>query len=415
MQHKVIADRVGQQDAGAAASFDVRPSQRAMGVRYAIRDIVVLAEQAKAAGKELLNLNIGDPLLYDFQTPRHIIEATYQAMLSGHNGYASSAGVPEALEAIRNEAARLGYRNIQDIFITSGVSEGIEVATAALLDAGENLLIPAPGYPLYEATLAKLGFEAVYYHLDESNGWQPDVDQIARLINSRTRGIAVLNPNNPTGAIIPRDTLKAILDLAAHHGLVVISDEIYSKLIFEPDAYVPIATLSPEQPVLTFNGMSKAYLVPGFRIGWGILTGQERHVGEYREAIAKMLRVRLCASHPAQFAIKPALEGDQSHIPVVVEKLRRRRDMIVPLLNSFSKIHCFQPQAAFYAFPRLEISRPDNEFVADLIRQTGVIVVPGTGFGQPPGTKHFRLVFLPPEDTLQRAAHLIGDFAGSWQ
>jgi alanine-synthesizing transaminase len=401
--------------AGVASSYSVRPSERSADIHYAIRDIVVVAQQAQAAGKELISLNIGNPNAYDFYTPAHVIEAAYRAMQAGHNGYAPSEGVGEALVAIRKEASLRGIRNIQDVFITSGVSEGIEIAVAALMDTGDNLLIPAPGYPLYEATLAKLGLQGVYYYLDESNGWQPDVDEIARLINNRTRGIVLINPNNPTGAIFHREVLRGILDLAARHGILPITDEIYDKLLLDPEEYAPLASLAADQPVLTFNGLSKAYVVPGFRIGWGILSGHEREVADYREAVAKMLRVRLCASHPMQFSIRPALEGDQGHIPVMVEKLRRRRDLTVSLLNSYAGIHCFRPQAAFYAFPRLEIARSDDEFVKGLIRETGVVVVPGGGFGMPPETKHFRLVFLPPEETLGKAIRLIGEFAERWR
>ena len=415
MKNSYQKSGAGQSQAGIAASCPVRPSERSSRMHYAIRDILKLAQEAQAAGKEILPLNIGDPLAYDFRTPSHIIEATYQAMLAGHNGYGPSAGVEEALEAIRREASNQGIQNIQDVFITTGVTEGIDAALGALLNTDENLLIPSPGYPLYDTTLEKFGVEGKYYRLDESNGWQPDLSDIARLINNKTRGIAVINPNNPTGAVWHRELLKGILDLAARHGLLVISDEIYSKLLLDPVEHVPIASLSPEQPVLTFNGLSKAYLVPGFRIGWGILSGEARDVADYGEAIAKMLRARLSASHPAQFAIRAALEGDQSHIAGVVEKLKRRRDLTVSLLNSIPSIHCFPPQAAFYAFPRLDIARSDKEFVADLIRQTGVLVVPGTGFGMPPGSKYFRLVFLPPEETLGKALRLIGEFAKGWR
>jgi alanine-synthesizing transaminase len=416
MEDRYRTTNVGRSSGAAvSASVAIKPSERSGRVRYAIRDIVVLAEKARAAGRTLLNLNIGDPNLYDFQTPAHVIEATHQAMLAGHNGYAASAGIEEALDAIRREAHANGIRNIQDIFVTSGVSEGIEIAMASLIDTGDNILIPSPGYPLYEATLAKLGCDPLSYELDEENGWQPDVQRMAGLINERTRGIVIINPNNPTGAVIHRDVLTEILDLAARHGLMVFSDEIYNKLIFDQNDYVPAAALAPDQPVLTLNGMSKSYCVPGFRIGWGILTGQESQVADYREAMAKMLRVRLCANHPAQYAIRPALDGDQSHIAVMVEKLKSRRDLIVSMLNSIPKVHCFPPQAAFYAFPRLDIARSDDEFVKELIMETGVVVVPGSGFGQRPGTRHFRLVFLPPEETLKQAIGRIGEFARKWQ
>ena len=387
----------------------VKPSQRSAEIHYAIRNIHL----AQAAGKKLLFLNIGDPLQFDFSTPSHIVEATYQAMLAGKTGYAPSSGVEEATQAIRDEAGRQGIQNVQDVFLASGVSEAIEIALASLINPGENLLIPSPGYPLYQAVLTKFGAEAVPYYLDESNGWQPDPDEIARRINSRTRGIVVINPNNPTGAVYSREVLSAILDLAARHGLVAFSDEIYSKLVLDPVSHVSLASLAPELPVITFNGLSKAYLVPGFRIGWGILSGEGSSVADYQKAIGKMLRLRLCANHPEQFAIRPALEADQSHISEMIAKLRRRRDLIDSLLNSIPGISCVRPQAAFYAFPRLEISGSDQEFISSLIRETGVVVVPGSGFGQQPGTKHFRLVFLPPEETLRQALQHIGDFMRS--
>ena len=401
--------------AGTAAAAEVRPSERGAQMRYAIRDVLKVAQQAREAGKQLVPLNIGDPLLFDFRTPAHMIEATYQAMLSGHNGYAPSVGIPEAIEAVRAEAARQGIGNVQDVFLTSGVSEAVEVALAGLLNTGENVLIPSPGYPVYEVSLAKLGFDATHYYLDESNAWQPDLDDIARRINNKTRALVVINPNNPTGAVCRREALLGILGLAARHGLVIFCDEIYNKLLLDPVDYVSLASLAGELPVVTFNGLSKSHLVPGFRIGWAILSGGQRSLANYSEAIAKMLRARLSANHPAQFAVRPALEGDQGHIPAMIAKLKSRRDLTVALLNSLPNVHCFSPQAAFYAFPRLEIARSDAEFVTELVQETGVIVVPGTGFGQAPGTQHFRLVFLPPEDSLRDALDRIGEFARKWQ
>lgn len=393
---------------------EVKPSERSTRMRYAIRDIMLVAEEAQKAGKELVRLNIGDPLLFDFETPRHLIEATFEAMLAGNNGYAPSSGTAEALRAIRAEAERDGIRNVQEVFVAAGVSEAIELTFAALLNPGENVLIPSPGYPLYEAALIKLGAEPVPYALDEQDRWQPDLDDMARRVNDKTRAVVLINPNNPTGAVCSRDTLRGILEFASRRGLVVFADEIYSRLLLDPVEHIPLASLAPEWPVVTLNGLSKAYLAPGFRMGWIIVSGEEKSLLHYREAIAKMMRARLSAHHAAQFAIRTALEGNQSHIPKAIEKLRRRRDLTVSLLNSYSKIHCVAPQAAFYAYPRLEISGRDTEFVKDLVRQTGVIVVPGDGFGQAPGTKHFRMVFLPPEETLEKALRLIGEFAQKW-
>ena len=383
-------------------------------MRYAIRDIMVVAQQAQAAGKQLLRLNIGDPPAFDFVTPRHVVEAAFEAMLAGNTGYAPSSGIAEALRAIRAECERDGIRSIQEVFVSAGVSEAIEVCIAALLNPGENLLIPSPGYPLYEAALLKLGGEPVAYQCDEQDGWQPDLDDMARQVNSRTRGIVVINPNNPTGAVCRRDTLSGILEIAARHGLVVFADEIYNKLLLDPLEHVPLGSLTEDLPIVTFNGLSKAYLAPGFRMGWIVVSGPQQGLVQYREAIAKMLRVRLSAHHAAQFSIPAALEGSQQHLPGVIEKLRRRRDLTVSLLNAIPKVNCVPPRAAFYAFPRIDIARPDSEFVMDLVRETGVLVVPGSGFGQAPGTQHFRMVFLPPEETIQKALHLLGDFLQKW-
>ncbi|MBI2819113.1 MAG: aminotransferase class I/II-fold pyridoxal phosphate-dependent enzyme [Acidobacteria bacterium] len=383
-------------------------------MRYAIRDIMLVAQEAQAAGKKLLRLNIGDPPAYDFKTPRHIIEATFEAMLAGNTGYAPSSGTNEALRAIRAESERQGIRSIQEVFVSAGVSEAIEVCLAALLNPGENVMIPSPGYPLYEAALLKLSGEPLTYQCDEQDGWQPDLDDIARRVNSKTRAIVVINPNNPTGAVFRRETLCGILEIASRHGLVVFSDEIYSKLLLDPVEHVPMGSLSETLPIVTFNGLSKTYLAPGFRMGWIVVSGPAKGLVQYREAIAKMMRVRLSAHHAAQFSIPAALEGSQEHLPGVIAKLRKRRDLTVSLLNSIPQIKCVPPQAAFYAFPRLDISRPDSEFVMDLVRQTGVLVVPGSGFGQAPGTQHFRMVFLPPEETIQQALRLLGDFLQKW-
>jgi alanine-synthesizing transaminase len=392
---------------------EVVPSERSTRVRYAIRDIMVVAQEAQKAGKELLRLNIGDPAIYDFPVPPHIIEAVHQAMLAGHNGYAPSIGIEEALTAIRGEAARQGIRNVQEVFVSSGVSEAIESCFSALVNPGENVLIPSPGYPLYDAALVKVGGDPVTYTCDEQDGFQPDLDDIARHINSRTRAIVLINPSNPTGAVCRRETLQGIVDLASRHGLVIFSDEIYNKLLLDPVEHIPIASLAPDLPVVTLNGLSKTYLVPGFRMGWIIVSGPERGLARYRDAIGKMMRARLSANHAAQFAIRAALEGPQDHLTGVIKKLRRRRDLTVAALDSIPNVRCFAPQAAFYAYPKLDIRATDTQFVTELVRETGVIVVPGDGFGQAPGTRHFRLVFLPPEETLQRAFSLLRNFAAS--
>ena len=388
----------------------VKPASRTNDIKYAIRDVVVLADMVAKEGKEMAYLNIGDPLQFDFKTPPHIIEATYHAMLANHTGYSPSAGVDEALEAVRKEAERKGIGNILDVFITTGSSEAIDLSLTALVDPGENVLLPSPCYPLYTAVLSKLGAEASPYYLDEENNWQLDIADIVSRVNDKTRAIVIANPNNPTGALYAEETLRRLVDVALEHNLVILSDEIYSKLVFDNKRHVSIASLSKDASVITFDGLSKAYLATGFRLGWGVVSGEENSLHDYCEAIRKLCRARLCANHPEQYAVKPALEGDQSHLSEVMEKLARRRNLTVEMLNSIDGISCVRPEGAFYVFPRLHIDDSDEHFVSELLRETGVVTVPGSGFGQKPGTKHFRVVFLAPEETLEEAYRKIADF-----
>ena len=389
---------------------EITPAARTEKITYAVRDIVVLANEVARGGKKMLYLNIGDPNKFDFQTPRHIIEATYQAMLANKNGYSPSSGIKIAIAAIERAASEKGIDNILDIFITSGASEAIDICLTALVNQGENVLTPTPGYPLYTAIMNKLGARLNPYYLDEGNSWQPNLDDIASKIDEKTRGIVLINPNNPTGSVCTQQTMQGIIRLAREHNLVIFADEIYDKLLFDDKQHISIASLDEDVSVITFNGLSKAYLVPGFRIGWGVVSGRRAVLGEYVEAINKMLRARLCANHPEQYAIMPALEGDQGHLQQMKAKLTRRRDMTAEMLNSFPGISCVKPQGAFYAFARLHIDGTDDDFVGQLIKETGVVVVPGSGFGQKPGTKHFRVVFLPPEEVLQEAYTNIARF-----
>ncbi len=380
----------------------ISPSRRTEHIAYAIRDIVLVADKRKAAGGDLFYLNIGDPVLFDFHTPRHLIDATYKAMLDDYTGYSASEGVPEAIEAVRQEAVGSGIEPYE-ILITTGASEAIDFALSALVNKGENVLVPSPGYPLYNALLSRLIGEARPYLLDEENAWQPDIDHIEKQIDENTRAIVIINPNNPTGAVYSEDTLRQVIELARRYNLVILSDEIYDKLILNGQHHISTASLDKELPIVTFNGLSKCYLAPGFRIGWSIVSGAQELVVDYTEAMKKLVRARLCASHPKQFAISPALNGDQIHIKETTEKLIRRRDLTVERLNAIPGISCQRPDGAFYAFPRIEEDVDDKEFVKSLIRETGVVVVHGSGFGPLPETPHFRVVFLPPEDILNEA------------
>ena len=383
--------------------YVVQAAARLENVRYAIRDMAVLAEQLAREGKTILPLNIGDPLNFDFHTPPHLIAAVEKAMRDGRNGYAPSLGIPQAVEAIRAEAERKGIGNVQSVFLTAGVSEALDVCLTALVNAGENVLTPSPEYPLYSAVLAKLGTQSNSYLLDENNEWQPDLEDIARKINRGTRAIVVSNPNNPTGAVYSRPTLERIAELARQHHLVIFADEIYDKLILDGAPHTSLATLAPDVPVVTFNGLSKSYLVPGWRVGWGVVSGNAAAVKPYLEGIHQLLRARLCSNHPQQYAVRPALEGPQDHLAEVLGKLRTRRDLTVNACRATPHMSCVAPRGAFYAFPKIDIPDSDEQFVKKLLMEKQVLMVHGTGFGQAPGTKHVRIVFLPDEATLTRA------------
>jgi alanine-synthesizing transaminase len=389
---------------------EITAAQRLEKVRYAIRDLACVADEVGKQGHEILPLNIGDPITFDFQTPAHLIEAVHRAMREGKNGYAPSSGIKEALDAIRGEAARKGITSIQDVFVTSGVSESVDICLAALVNPGENILTPCPDYPLYSAVLAKLGIDLNTYYLNEPDGWQPDLEDIKGKITTRTRAIVLINPNNPTGSVCTRKMLERIAELARRHNLVIFADEIYDKLILDDDQHISLAAVAPDVPVVTFGGLSKNYLAPGWRIGWGILSGDASAVKPYAEGIGRLLRARLCANHPEQYAIRAALEGPQEHLIEVARKLRARRDLTVKWCNSTPRVSCVTPRGAFYAYPRLDIPEEDEVFVRELLVQKHVLVVHGSGFGQKPGTKHFRIVFLPDEKTLTNAYRAIGEF-----
>src|SRR6202165_2825060 len=272
---------------------EITPAARLENVRYAIRDLAWIADEVARQGHKILPLNIGYPLNFDFQTPAHMIEAVYRAMRDGKNGYSSSSGISPALDAIRGEAARKGITTIQDVFVTSGVSETVDICLTALLNPGDNVLTPCPDYPLYSAVLAKADIGLNTYYLNEEDGWQPDLDDIKKKITPQTRGIVLINPNNPTGSVCSRAMLEQIAELARQHNLIIFADEIYDKLMLDDDEHISMAAVAPDVPVVTFGGLSKNYLAPGWRIGWGIVSGNADAVKPYIEGVHRLLRARL--------------------------------------------------------------------------------------------------------------------------
>lgn len=383
----------------------VRPAKHIENVRYAIRNVVAEASRLESQGRQILYLNIGDPLKFDFQTPPHLIEAVHRAMRDGHNGYAPSAGIPAAREAIAMETTRSGIHGVlpSDVVVTTGASEALELALTALLEPGERVLLPCPGYPLYNALMAKLNAQGVPYTLDEDNGWSLDLEEIERLCTPGTRAILLCNPNNPTGAVLERKVLEGLLDIARRHELVVLSDEIYDKLLYDK-AHVSTASLATDVPIITFNGLSKAYLACGWRVGWLVFCNSYL-MPELKSAVQRLADARLCGPAPQQYAIVPALQGPQDHIPEMMKRMRARRDLMVRRINAIPGLSVVEPAAAFYAMPRMRLPgvTNDEQFVLSLLRETGVLFVHGSGFGQKAGTTHFRVVFLPGEQTLTTA------------
>ena len=388
----------------------ISPARRVRDVKYAVRDVVVLANELAAQGKRMLYLNIGDPNPFGFSPPEHMVSAVVDAMGRNQNGYAPSDGIAAALDSIGRDAARKQITSPVYTWIGSGASEVIDMALTALVNPGENVLTPSPGYPLYTALLAKLEAENRAYQLDEEDGWQPDVGDMEALIDDKTRAIVVINPHTPTGSVASEATLRAIVDLAAAHNLVVIADEIYDRLLFGDRQHVGLGSLRDDATVLTLGGLSKNWVAPGFRIGWGILSGEQDRLADYVEAIQQLGRARLSANHPKQFAIPAAIDGAQSHLAPMLTALEERRDLVMDRLGSIDGISCVVPEGAFYAFPRLDFDAEDGAWCADLMRETGVVVVPGSGFGQKPGTSHFRIVLLPPLDVLSDACDGIAAF-----
>lgn len=379
----------------------VRVAARIHGFSYAIRNVVAEARKVEAAGRTVRYLNIGDPIPFGFATPPHLVEAVERAMRDGLNGYTPSVGVAPAREAVAAEYEQRGMPVGPDrVILTSGTSEGIELALGALADAGDEVLVPTPTYPLYTAVLAKLGARAVFYDTNPDNDWQPDVDDIASRMSDRTRAIVIIDPNNPTGAIYPEATRRRLIDLAERSGVPILADEVYGDLAFNGPSPL-LASLAPDAPILSFSSLSKAYVAPGWRAGW-LCVGRSPRLDDVLAAIKKLADGRLCSTGPMQYAIHAALTGDRSHQQAFVRELALRSALTVDRLNQIPGVRCVAPRAAFYAMPQVALppGKTDEDYVLALLRETGILVVYGSGFGLPADQGFFRVVFLASPDEL---------------
>jgi alanine-synthesizing transaminase len=378
---------------------------------YAIRNIVAEARAVEARGTRVRYLNIGDPVAFGFQTPAHLIEAATRAMRDGHNGYVPSAGIPAARQAVADDYRARGVDvSPERVLITTGTSEGIEIALNALVDPGDHVLVPSPTYPLYTAILAKIGAEPRFYRTDPNRDWLPDLDHLRSLITDRTRVLVVIDPNNPTGAVYPAAMRRAFIELADRHDLTILADEVYGDVVHEGSAPL-LGSLDPDAPILSFSSLSKAYLAPGWRTGW-LVAGPTPRLDAALAAMKKLADGRLCSPGPMQYAVTAALTGDRSHQPVFRAALAERARITTEMLNAIPGMRCVTPRAAFYALPSVSLpaGRTDEDYVLALLRETGILCVHGSGFGTAPEDGFFRIVFLASPDELTGIYKDIGAF-----
>jgi alanine-synthesizing transaminase len=399
----------------------IRQSEKLAKVCYDIRGPVLEeAKRLEEEGNRILKLNIGNPAAFGFEAPDEIIQDVIRN-LSNAQGYSDSKGLFSARKAIMQECQQLGIDgvDIDDIYLGNGVSELIVMAMQALLNNGDEVLVPAPDYPLWTAAVSLGGGTPVHYVCDEAADWFPDVKDIESKITAKTRAIVIINPNNPTGAVYSQDLLLDIIRVARKHNLVVFSDEIYSKILYDGAVHVPIASLCDDLFIVTFNGLSKSYRLAGFRSGWMILSGAKEKAANYIEGLEILSNMRLCANVPAQFAVQTALGGYQSINELIIPggRLRDQRDTAWEMLTQIPGVSCVKPKGAIYMFPKLDPQMypvaDDQRLIQDLLEREKILLVQGSAFNIS-DTQHLRIVFLPTVDVLQQAMSKIERFLGKW-
>lgn len=384
-------------------------SDRISNVEYAIRDITLHARQYEKAGKKIIYLNIGDPVKYDFPTPDHIKRALLDAVSSNFNYYADSEGILELREAIVNKESQKGLSvNTEDVLVTNGISEGLDMVAASIVEPNSEILMPGPYYPPYASYAKFYGGKPIEFKLTEDGA--PDLDDIKSKITSKARALCIINPNNPTGEVFNSKNLKQLIDVAAEHDMYIICDEIYDKLVFDRE-FTGIGKVAKDAPVILLNGFSKVYLMTGWRCGYICMNSDCQKLENIRNNIPKLARVRIATNLPVQKAAVAALQGPQEYIAETVTKLKKRRDLVVKRLNEIDGISCKLPNGAFYTFPKILHNRwkDDKDFVLNLLNKTGILTVHGSGFGEL-GRGHFRIVYLPKEPVLEEAMDKLRDF-----
>jgi len=400
----------------------VSQASRLADVRYDIRGPVLRrARQLEAEGHEIIKLNIGNPAPFGLFTPDAVLEQVL-ARVGDSQGYSDARGIAPAREAVARYYDRRGLHGVtpDDVFLGNGVSELIVMALTALLNPGDEVLVPAPDYPLWTGAVNLGGGRAVHYRCAEDLDWNPDIEHVESLVTDRTRALVIINPNNPTGAVYSEQTLRGLLDIARRHSLLVLSDEIYDQIVYDGAKHHHTAALAPDIPVLTLGGMSKTYRLAGFRSGWLAVCGPKPPIAEYLEGLELLANMRMCPNVPAQHAIPAALDGAIDITPLLLPggRLRDQRDRTWELLNEIPGVDCYKPAGALYLFPRLDREThkisDDQKMCIDLLEQQHLLLTHGTGFNLP-STDHLRIVFLAPVDVLSDAVSRLGEFLASYK
>lgn len=381
-------------------------------MEYAIRDITIHAKRYEKSGRKIIYLNIGDPVKYDFPTPDHIKKALIDAISNDFNYYADSEGILELRQAIVKKESLKGLSiTVEDVLVTNGISEGLDMVAASIVEPNSEILMPGPYYPPYASYVKFYGGKPIEFRLTEDG--TPDLDDIKSKITSKARALCIINPNNPTGEVFNSKNLKQLIDVAAEHDMYIICDEIYDKLVFDQE-FTGIGKVAKDAAVILLNGFSKVYLMTGWRCGYICMNSDCQKLENIRSNIPKLARVRIAANLPVQKAAVAALQGPQSYIAKNVSKLKKRRDLVVKRLNEIDGISCKLPNGAFYTFPKILLNgwKDDKDFVLDLLNKTGILTVHGSGFGEL-GKGHFRIVYLPNEQVLQEAMDKLSNFINS--
>ena len=400
----------------------IHKSAKLANVLYDIRGpIMDAARQMEDEGQKIIKLNLGNLAVFGFDAPEEIQQDMIRN-LPNSAGYSDSKGIFAARKAVMHETQKQGIVGVtlDDVYLGNGASELITMATNALLDNGDELLLPMPDYPLWTASTSLSGGTPVHYLCDETNGWMPDLADIRAKITPRTKGIVVINPNNPTGVLYSDELLQGIVAIAREHGLVIMADEVYDKVLYDGVKHTALASLSTDVLTLTFNSLSKSYRSCGYRAGWMVVSGDKKNAVDYIEGLTMLSNMKLCSNVPGQWAIQTALGGYQSINDLVCDggRLRRQRDLAYELITAIPGVSCVKPQAALYIFPRLDPTlypiTDDRQFFLELLRETRVMLVQGSGFNWPQ-PDHFRIVFLPHEDDLREAIARIAKFLESYR